>query len=101
MALMTKLKHVDRLKDGSLRYRRRIPLAAQEAVGRKVFQQRLQSKEGSALIKEYAEIDILYEQVVSQRLSQARKEALWADTLGKPLGRLRSPQRLSGRVSWD
>lgn len=80
MAFMTKLKHVDRLKDGSLRYRRRIPLAVQEAVGRKVFQQRLSAKEGSALIKEYAEVESLYEQVVAQRLSQARLEALWGAT---------------------
>lgn len=80
MALMTKLKHVDRLKDGSLRYRRRIPLAVQEAVGRKVFQQRLRAKEGPALIKEYAEVESLYEQVVTQQLSQARLEALWGAT---------------------
>lgn len=80
MALMTKLKHVDRLKDGSLRYRRRIPLAVQEAVGRKVFQQRLGAKEGSALIREYAEVERLYEQVVTQRLSQARLEALYGVT---------------------
>ncbi len=59
MALMTKLKHVDRLKDGSLRYRRRIPLAVQEAVGRKVFQQRFRAKGGSALIKEYAKVESL------------------------------------------
>ncbi|RBW55563.1 hypothetical protein DS909_10680 [Phaeobacter gallaeciensis] len=80
MALMTKLKHVDLLADGSLRYRRRIPLVAQEAVGKKVFQQRLQSKEGADLIKEYAEIESLYEQMVAQRLVRARKEALWGNT---------------------
>ena len=97
MALMTKLKHVDRLKDGSLRYRRRIPLAVQEAVGRKVFQQRLKAKEGSALIKEYAEIAGLYEQVVSQRLSQARKEALWGNT---PRESFRAAQESSESL-WD
>ena len=58
-------------------------MAVQEAVGRKVFQQRLRAKDGSALIKEYAEVESLYQQVVTQRLSQARREALWG---GYPSG---------------
>ncbi|WP_171052579.1 site-specific integrase [Ruegeria sediminis] len=66
MAVMVKLKHVDSLKDGTFRFRRRYPKAVAEALGKEFMQERMKARDEATLVREQAALMVEYDRRVSE-----------------------------------
>jgi len=75
MVVRMELKHVDTLKNGRKRFRRRFPKALREAVGQEWFQRTLKAQEGAALAAEHAALSVEYARLV-QRAERAAEDGL-------------------------
>lgn len=70
MAIMVKLKHLDDMKDGTFRFRRRYPKDLEQVLGKAPMQQRLKFREGDALVREHAALVAEYEKRVAEARGQ-------------------------------
>lgn len=89
MVVTVNLKHVDRLKDGSCRFRRRYPKALEEVLGKAPMQERMKASEGEALVREHAMLMIEFDQRVAEakakmlKLSGESPRRKWDRLLGE------------------
>lgn len=78
MAVMVEQKHVERLADGGLRYRRRFPRDVFRLTGRNEFRRVLKATGGTALTREIAKAEARYLSEVERALRGV------ASSLSKP-----------------
>ena len=65
MALRTKIKHVDRLPSGALRFRRRFPEDVAEHLGQRTLQVHIRNREGVKFAVEYQAVMEQWESIVA------------------------------------
>lgn len=71
MVVLVNLKHVDRLKDGSFRFRRRYPKKVAEALGKQFMQMRMKAQEGEDLVREQALLVLEFDRRVADAEDKA------------------------------
>lgn len=95
MAMTMKIKHVDTLKNGVLRFRRKFPKDVAEALDQPTLQVHIRNREGLAFQREYAAILREFDRIVEETREKLNhndtrpKTVIWHEALLKAEGMLR------------